>query len=829
MSAAYEYNGVYKGEHLDRIAFPLGGIGAGMVCLEGVGGLTHLSMRNTIEFYHEPKRTFAALTIKGGKNTARVLEGPNPEWKYFGAPGTGNGASGFDYGLPRFAKAEFLARFPFATVNLEDDDVPLEVELTGWSPFIPGNADDSSLPAAFLEYRFKNTTRDDVEAMFSFNTENFMGKNDEQSIRAFDDGFLLRQEPSEDKPWLLGECAVWVDDSSAVVDHCWFKGGWWDSITLAWRNIAEGIPRANPPQEGRAPGASIFVPFKLAPGEEKTFRVHMAWHVPNTTLRFGEDPKEEEASAAGESACCSGGECTPRTEKETHVPWYAGRFENAAAVARYAEAEYDRLRADSALFRDAFYRSTLPPEVTEAVAANLTILKSPTVLRQTDGRIWAWEGCGDSGGCCMGTCTHVWNYAQAMPHLFPDLERTMRRTEFNENQYPDGRQVFRGSLPIRQSAFPYPASDGQLGSIMQVYREWRISGDNDWLREYWPKVQQSMDFCISYWDPRETGLLEEHHHNTYDIDYWGPDGHVGSFYLGALTAFIRMGEFMNADTSRYQQLLEKGLKRLHDELWNGEYFIQKIEWEGYERPPQPLNPEDNGEGYRDVVDLINEQGTRYQYGVGCLSDGVLGFWMARMSGLEEPIADEQKVAANLKNIHKYNIRHDLRTHANPQRPSFAMGDDGGLLLCTWPHGGELAIPFVYSDEVWTGIEYQVASHLMLEGMVDEGLEIVRVCRDRFDGRRRNPFNEYECGHWYARAMSSYGLIQGLTGIRYDAVDKTLYIDSKIGDDFTSFLSTASGFGVAGLKNGKPFVSMSKGKLKVEKVLVSGQEMELVEA
>ena len=152
-----------------------------------------------------------------------------------------------------------------------------------------------------------------------------------------------------------------------------------------------------------------------------------------------------------------------------------------------------------------------------------------------------------------------------------------------------------------------------------------------------------------------------------------------------------------------------------------------------------------------------------------------------------------------------------------------MGKDGGLLLCTWPHGGKLSLPFVYSDEVWTGIEYQVASHLMFEGKVDQGLDIVRVCRDRYDGTIRNPFNEYECGHWYARAMSSYGLLQGLTGVRYDAVDKTLYIDSQIGDNFRSFLSTASGFGAVGLENGNPCHDIKMGKLDVKKLVVSGKD------
>jgi hypothetical protein len=188
--------------------------------------------------------------------------------------------------------------------------------------------------------------------------------------------------------------------------------------------------------------------------------------------------------------------------------------------------------------------------------------------------------------------------------------------------------------------------------------------------------------------------------------------------------------------------------------------------------------------------------------------------MATVCGLNEMV-DNNKVKSHLAAVHKYNLKADLIDHDNPQRPTYACGDEGGLLLCTWPKGGKLSLPFVYSNEVWTGIEYQVASHLMFKGEVEKGLDIVRECRERYDGDVRNPFNEYECGHWYARAMSSYAMLEGLTGVKYDAVDKTLYIDSKIGD-FTSFLSTETGFGNLGLKDGKPFFKMVYGSLDVKK-------------
>jgi hypothetical protein len=453
----------------------------------------------------------------------------------------------------------------------------------------------------------------------------------------------------------------------------------------------------------------------------------------------------------------------------------------------------------------------------EAVAANLTILKSPTVLRQADGRLWSWEGCGESWGCCHGSCTHVWNYAQAVPHLFPSLERTLRETEFRVSQDARGHQTFRAALPIRPPAHDFhAAADGQLGGIMKVYREWRISGDTAWLRSLWRSVRTSLDFCIETWDPRHTGTLEEPHHNTYDIEFWGPDGMCTSFYLGALRAASLMGRALGDTVPLYEELLEKGRRRMETELWNGEYFVQKVQWKRL-RAGSPVDTKSMvGEYSPEARALLEKEGPKYQYGEGCLADGVLGEWMAAVCGVGE-VLDREKTESHLRAVRRHNLKKDLRDHPNPQRPTFACGAEGGLLLCTWPRGGALALPFVYSNEVWTGIEYQVASHLMHLGRVEEGLEIVRTCRDRYDGRIRNPFDEYECGHWYARAMSSYGLIQGLTGVRYDAVERILYVEPRIQGDFRSFLSTATGYGTVGVRSGRPFLDVRSGTIDVARI------------
>jgi uncharacterized protein (DUF608 family) len=823
-----KFNGSYEGIYLNRLAFPIGGIGTGMFCLEGTGAISHMSIRHRPEIFHEPDM-FAAITIKGEQTKAKVLEGAVPEWKLFGQRGTGNGAAGKTFGLPRYKNASFKTRFPFADISLDDPKFPVKVKITGWNPFIPTDQDNSSLPVGGIEYTFTNTSGTSLDAIFSFNTKNFLAEeNTPHTIKAVKNGFALYQPSTTEKPFLRADLAYFTDDPNTKVDHCWFRGGWWDPLTMAWNSVREGKILTNDPVEKDAPGASLYVPFTLPAGGTKTVKLLSAWYVPESDLKVGDVNTEEKKNCSPESGCCAGPKDLGITglkssESSKYQPWYSSRFENVQQVIDYWLQHYDELKKSSTIFSDAFYSSSLPPEVIEAVAANLTIIKSPTVLRQYDGRLWSWEGCGDEGGCCHGSCTHVWNYAQAIPHLFPALEQTLRNTEFCENQNMEGHQGFRANIPITPLKHEFhAAADGQLGGIMKIYREWRISGDSTWLKKIFPMVKKSMDYCISVWDPRKAGIVEEPHHNTYDIEFWGPDGMCTSFYLGALTATIEMGKFLKKDVKPYQELYKKGKVYMESHLYNGEFFIQEIKVEGLNAPDPAKAKSFGGEYSAEAVELLKKEGPKYQYGKGCLSDGVLGAWIGKVCGLPE-FLDHDKVTSHLVSVHKYNLKSDLSEHENPQRPSYALGDEGGLLLCSWPKGGKLSLPFVYSDEVWTGIEYQVASHLMFSGKVNEGLEIVRECRNRYNVKVRNPFNEYECGHWYARAMSSYGMLQALTGLRYDAVDSSLHVDSKVGD-FKCFLSTATGFGTVDFSGGKAVLNVLLGKIPVKKHIINGKEV-----
>src|SRR4051794_37261260 len=241
VAAKRKYNAPYTGEYLTRLAFPIGGLGAGMFCLEGTGAISHMSVRNHPDIFNEPP-LFAAIAIKGVANGVKVLEGQVPDWKMFGQRGTGNGAAGTTYGLPRFQKAEFTTRFPFGTIQLQDADIPLKITIDGWSPFIPSDEDNSSLPVGALEYSFTNDSTKNIDAVFSFNTKNFLATEDGavNKIDKTTHGFVLIQEATKDKPQAAGSFAIFTDDASTIIDHCWFRGGWWDPLTMAWNTVRDG-------------------------------------------------------------------------------------------------------------------------------------------------------------------------------------------------------------------------------------------------------------------------------------------------------------------------------------------------------------------------------------------------------------------------------------------------------------------------------------------------------------------------------------------------------------------------------------------------------------
>jgi uncharacterized protein (DUF608 family) len=829
----------FSGDKATQIAMPIGGIGAGCVCLNGYGGLQDFSIHTRPEntalpagfTANSPEAAFAVLHIKGASPITKLVEGPFPAFKIFdqGLQGQGLRRGGFE-GFPRFGRCTFKGEFPIGEATLTDPTIPLEVEVTGWNPFIPLDDRNSGIPCAILEYTLHNSSSTAVDYEFSYHLSHLAPgcKPDQAASRnSVIEGkgvfFTNTEEPNAEA---FGSAGLIAIGASPRIKAMWLRSPGWefDSLSALWREVSAGNfttnDGSNPVDSAGRNGGSILIAGQLAPKESRTIPIVIAWYFPNCYLRQGgKADSEAAASVLGNPGCRTVAAAAPPPWR----PYYAAQWKDARDVALHVDQNYASLRARTVQFRDALFASTLPPYVLDAVSANLAVLKSPTILRQENGNIWGWEGCFPDNGCCHGSCTHVWNYAQALPHLYPQLERTLRDLELNRSMDERGHVNFRGAIPDGPTDHSWhAAADGQLGGIMKVYRDWRISGDIAWLRRMYPLAKRSIDYCVRTWDPDHRGALFEPHHNTYDIEFWGAEGMCTSIYIGALSAMAQIAQAVGetSDSTFYADLARRGAAYMDEHLFNGEYYQQKVQYEGLRDTSFAQTVAHVNDQSSEMQQLLKREGPKYQYGSGCLSDGVIGAWMARTYGIETPLS-QQNVRSMLRSIYAHNFKTDLSQHANAQRPGYAMGREPGLLLCSWPRGNKPTLPFVYSDEVWTGIEYQVASHMIDEGFVDEGLTIVKALRSRYDGRTRNPWNEYECGNWYARAMASFALLGALSGFRYSAVDRTVQLTPKLKvRPFQCFFSTASGFGTITLDGHTVRIRILEGELPVERMVVA---------
>jgi len=815
----------FSGEYLTQIALPLGGIGAGCICLNGYGGLQDFSIRHHPQLTAAPDQHFhqdaAFALIRFPKlGQTRLVEGPLPVGKVYdqGLKAQGHWGGGHE-GLPRFREViNFKGEYPFGTVQLADPDLPLRVKITGFNPFIPLDVKNSAIPCALLEYQLENITNETVDFEFSYHLSHLApGANPKEASssknRAIPGRGIYFSNEENPRSAEYGSACLAVIGFEPQIKAMWFRGAWVDALSVLWGEISSGNFRPNDGRneaglKGRN-GGSILLEGRLAAGEKITLPIVIAWHFPNVHFSSGEMVSQEAPSLE------------PLGPKWR--PYYVAHWGNASQVADYVVENYTSLRQRTQAFHDALFSSTLPESVLEAVSANLAIIKSPTVLLQENGHLWGWEGCFSDRGCCPGACTHVWNYAQSIPHLFPQLERSLRELELERSMDEHGHVNFRSALPDSPTEHNFhAAADGQLGGVMKVYREWQISGDREWLLKMYPLVERSIRYCMDTWDPRQKGVLEEPHHNTYDIEFWGPDGMCSSVYIGALSAMAILARECGRpdDALFYAALAGRGARYLDERLFNGEYYEQEVKFRGLRDTSFQEQIEQIGETAQDEILLLKREGPKYQYGSGCLSDGVIGAWLAWMCGVEMPLSSEH-VQSSLKSIFKYNFKEALWAHANPQRPGYAIDGEPGLLLCTWPRGNRPTLPFIYSDEVWTGIEYQVASHMLSLGLIEEGLTIVRALRWRYDGRVRNPWNEYECGSYYARAMASYALLPALSGFFYSALTHSLSLSPKLNlGRFKAFFSTASGWGTFSIQGGELAVELSEGELQIDEMQIT---------
>ncbi len=511
--------------------------------------------------------------------------------------------------------------------------------------------------------------------------------------------------------------------------------------------------------------------------------------------------------------------------------YYAVLFSDAADAARYALDHWDVLYEKTALFKDALFSSDLPAAVLDAVSANLAVLKSPTVMRLEDGTFYGFEGCHTDAGCCEGSCTHVWNYAQALPFLFPSLERSMREANYAYNVRPDGGLAFRLQLPlgVEPSSFR-PCVDGQFGDVLKVYREWKISGDTEWLRKLWPAVKRSIAFAWSpqnedRWDPDKTGVLQGRQHHTLDMELFSPNAWLTGFYLGALKAGAEMAEHLEdvATAGEYREIFNRGKLWVDVHLFNGAYYHQIIDLK--DKSLLQAFSQSSASMVGDVTAAYwdDEHGEiKYQIAEGCGIDQVLAQWHADLYGLGE-IFDPGQTRQALASVFAFNFKSRLGDFFNPCRV-FAMNDEAGLTICSWPEDSvKPVIPVPYSQEVMTGFEYAAAAHMLQVGLIEQGLAVVRAVRDRFDGEKRNPWNEFECGSNYARTMASYALLNAYSGFMFDMVRGMVGFNPLAldGDNFRSFWSLNTGWGTVHITRQAASLNVVYGELTLNLLRLPG--------
>ena len=783
---------VYTGIELAYIGMPVGGLCTGTVYIGGDGRLW------LWDIFNQHKEGIKAVTYENWKGIrVRARDGANfifpvsPEYPFEQGFGIriiqGNKKWERSLDFRGFSDIRFKGQYPIAEITYRDPQLPVAIDLQSFSPFIPLDLENSSYPATFMRFRLTNTSNEKSETELSGWLENAVLRFTKEA-----EGVTLINEIEHESGNILLTCKARTG-SLDLKDNRDF--GNMSLMLLRADDFSKGsaevpvstrllYPDNNKEVAVAAIGEQLCGALSkkifLDPGESSEVVFIISWYFPNIRL-----PQNERSV---------------RFVGENRDRYYGRRFVDSRDVSLTVAGKYDKLYSLTNLWRDVFYeKSTLPHWFLNRTFINTSILATETCFLLRDGRFWAWEGI----GCCPGTCTHVWHYAQAMGRIFPELERNLREmTDFIVMDRSSGGIDFRGGLANRFAA------DGQAGIILRSYRDYQMSSNEDFLRNNWDEIKLALRYLIDLdkEDGKADGMIFGEQHNTLDAEWFGNIPVITSLYLAALAAAVQMARVMG-DTSaeeEYSSILAAGSKYI-EILFNGEYFIQK------EHP--------------DHLDAI---GT----GMGCYIDQLFGQGWAFQLNLGR-IFNKEMIKSSLNALWRYNFVPDmgaLRDSLPPHisgRP-YAMSGDAGLVMCTWPLGGrreewEKHWQYGYFNEVMTGFEYQAASHMIWEGELDKGLSIVRAIHERYGASKRNPYNEIECSDHYSRAMASYGSFIAICGFSYNGPENQLGFTPKTGaDDFRAAFTGAEGWGIIEqTRDGQEQVNrinIAYGKLKVKELV-----------
>ncbi|MBQ4081919.1 MAG: hypothetical protein IJC55_01305 [Clostridia bacterium] len=796
---------IYRKEHLKEIIFPLGGIGTGSIGLAGNGALVDW------EIFNRPNKgsinPYSFFAVKAqfpdGTSVVKVLQGDHEKdlmGKYsktkFAGYGFGPDAATM-CGFPHFKKVRFDGRFPIATLTFEDDAFPAKVILKAFNPFIPLDADNSGIPAAFFEIQIKSLVEQVKYSVVLSVCNPFESCENKLVTRDGYSAVKLLHHGKQPDELAYGDLTIAVDSKQPFYQEYWYRGKWQDKVTTFWRELTDGeLQNRHYPDAGEGDNACIGASTLLGKGQSEKFRFLISWNVPNNHNYWGLQTDE------------NGNEITWKN-------YYATQFADSETSCFYALEHWDTLLRKTERFCKALHSCTLDRAVIDAVSSTLSVLKSATVLRLENGAFYGWEGVHELIGSCEGTCTHVWSYAYALCFLFPELERSIRDTEFQYDTDAHGKMKFRTALPLGKDYIIWPPCvDGQMATVIKIYRDWKLTGNTDWLRENWHNVKKILEYAWSEhneyeWDRDRDGVLEGRQHHTLDMELFGPSAWLQGMYLCALRAGAEMADFLGeaATAAEYRRLFESGYRFTKEQLFNGEYFFHKVD----------LNDKQLTEHFRCPEYWNEEKGQlKYQIAEGCEIDQMLGQWHAAICGLGDIFDPEQRKTA-LQSTFKNNFKRSLREITNMWR-IFALGDESGTIMCDYPEGHDKPIiPISYCEECMTGFEYSFAGLLIREGLIEEGLTVVRAVRDRYDGKKRNPFNEIECGSNYARAMASFALLPIFSGFTFDLPRHHIGFAPLTDGEFRCLWSVGSGWGELMRSQGRYKVTLADGSLSLKKL------------
>ncbi len=798
----------HTGRALARISRPLGGIGTGGIGLGGRGNLQDWQIFNRPDIGNALEYSLPCMYVKTpGKNPYSVVLERRLLPPY-DLHEEGLGAANAP-GLPRLDEATFIGSFPTSRIEFADPHCPVHVALDAFSPFQPIDADSSGLPCAVLTYEVKNpgkTAADVVIAWALTNPVNPEGRppkedgrtNEVRTSGTLSGLYMTNPSLPVDDPMQGSFAIAAIAPAGAKTDQLarWRGGSIWHvGPQHFWLEEFSKTGSLGAQVEPSAPVGCISLRQTIAPGATGRFRFLLTWYFPNRTPdRCGWE------APAGQGKALIGN-------------WYCTQFKDAWEVATHVQERLPQLESGTRAFVDTLQRSTLPDAVKDAASANLSTLVSNTSFRIADGSFQGFEGCGDHGGLGFGTCTHVWNYEVATQFLFPTLSRSLRETSFGYAMSADGHMDFRHKLPPSSEHWGAAAADGQMGQIVKLYFDWMSCGDDEWLRKQWPGAKLALAYAWrpGGWDERKFGVMDGVQHNTYDVEFYGPNPMCSSWYLAALQASSRMAEAMGDQefAAECRTMTEQGSKWIDANLFNGQYYIQQIRSIPKDKIASGLQA---GMGARDPLH------PEFQVGDGCLVDQLLGQYMASLAGLGD-LLDSLHIRKTLASIYKYNYKRDLAEHPSVQRV-YALNNEAALILCDFTVGTRPQVPMPYYAENFTGSEYAAAALMLCYGMVKEGVECIANIRRRYDGERANPYDETEYGRHYARPMASWAAIPMLSGFLWDGRKQSLELSPNVNASaFECFWSTPTAWGSFHLSGNSVKIAVVAGSIALKELVV----------